>query len=458
MRWRALALVSLGINILLVAGWLLSARHRSSAIAAGETGPGVLANSSRTNFVVRRQIFSWRELESTDYPTYVANLREIGCPEQTIRDIIIADINALYARRRASELLTSEQQWWRSEPDAAVVAAAAEKSKTLEQERRGLLTRLLGTNWEAGDIVSLPRPSQPGVVLDGPVLGLLPAETKQAIQTINLQSQEKLQDYLEAQRASGKDPDPVELAKLRLQTRDDLKRILTPSQLEEYLLRYSQNANDWRAQFGQLKFFDPSPDEFRAVFRATDVLDQQIQLLADATDANSLSQRKTLADQREAALKNALGATRYQEYRLLQDPAYRDAVALAQDSGTPEAAQTIFQINQATATELDRVRADTNLTAEQKAIELKRLELEQLKANTLATGRELPPEPAATPQPAPPKTHVIRPGDTPAVVALVYGLPVSALRAANPGVDFNKLHPGDTIYIPPNGLTPSSGP
>jgi len=458
MRWRALALVSLGINVVLVAAWWRSARHRSSAAPTNQSALGSITNSSRTNFVVRRQIFSWRELESTDYPTYVANLREIGCPEQTIRDVIIADINALYARRRASELLTSEQQWWRSEPDPEVLEAAAEKSKALEDERRGLLTRLLGANWEAGDIVSLPRPSQPGVVLDGPVLGSLPSETKQAIQMVNLQSQEKLQDYLEAQRAAGKNPDPVELAKLRQQTRDDLKRILPPSQLEEYLLRYSQNANDWRAQFGQLKFFDPTPDEFRAVFRATDVLDQQIQLLADATDANSLSQRKILEDQRENALKTALGAERYEDYRLLQQPAYRDAVTLAEDAGAPEAAKTIFQINQATATELDRVRADTNLTAEQKTIELKRLELEQLKANTLATGRDLPPEPAVTPQPAPPKTHVIRPGDTPGVVALVYGLPVSALRAANPGVDFNKLHPGDTIYIPPNGLTPSSGP
>src|SRR6267378_5933873 len=181
MRWRALVLVSLGINILLVAAWWHSARHRSASAAAADAAAWAsLPGSGRTNFVVRRQIFSWRELESTDYPTYVANLREIGCPEQTIRDIIIADVNALYARRRAAELVTSEQQWWRSEPDAEVMEAAAEKSKALEDERRGLLTRLLGANWEAGDIVSLPRPSQPGVVLDGPVLGLLPAETKQA--------------------------------------------------------------------------------------------------------------------------------------------------------------------------------------------------------------------------------------------------------------------------------------
>ena len=61
---------------------------------------------TKTNLVVRRQLFSWQEIESADYPTYVANLRQIGCPEQTIRDIIIADVNALYSRRRATELVT----------------------------------------------------------------------------------------------------------------------------------------------------------------------------------------------------------------------------------------------------------------------------------------------------------------------------------------------------------------
>ena len=49
--------------------------------------------------MLRRQLFSWREVESADYATYIANLRDIGCPEQTIRDIIIADVNQLYSRQ-----------------------------------------------------------------------------------------------------------------------------------------------------------------------------------------------------------------------------------------------------------------------------------------------------------------------------------------------------------------------
>jgi hypothetical protein len=40
--------------------------------------------------------FHWSQLESTNFPTYVANLRAIGCPEQTVRDLVTAEIQALY--------------------------------------------------------------------------------------------------------------------------------------------------------------------------------------------------------------------------------------------------------------------------------------------------------------------------------------------------------------------------
>src|SRR5205814_163297 len=125
MRWRVLALISLGVNIALAAGFVLSARslYRSRSLLASASSSSV--GQSRTNVVLRRQFFSWREVESDDYPTYVANLRDIGCPEQTLRDIIIADVNGLYTRRRALEILTPEQQWWRSEPDSNVVQVAS---------------------------------------------------------------------------------------------------------------------------------------------------------------------------------------------------------------------------------------------------------------------------------------------------------------------------------------------
>jgi LysM repeat protein len=262
--------------------------------------------------------------------------------------------------------------------------------------------------------------------------------------------------YLDAQRRAGKEPDPVTLAKLRQQTRDDLAHLLSPPELEEYLLRYSQNANDLRTEVGQLRFFNPTPDEFRAVFRASDPLDQRIQLLADAKDPSSLAARKALEDQRENAIKIALGPKRYEEYQMLHDPVYRDAMATAQEAGTPETARTLYAINLAALAEQNRIRGDTNLTSDQKSVELKRLELEQLQASTVAKGQDLPPEPPSLP-PTPPqrKVYVLGPGDSATTIGLLYGLPASAIKEANPKVDFNKLKPGQAIIVPPSPYSPN---
>ncbi len=457
MRWRVLALVSLGVNLVLAVTWWLAARHALSARSSAGAGSGqTQVVSGRTNFVMRRQFFTWQQVESPDYPTYIANLRDIGCPEQTIRDIIIADVNSLYSRRRATELVTPEQQWWRSEPDSNVVRLATEKVLALEEERRALLTTLLGPNWEAGDQISLPRPSRPGVVLDGPVLGLLAPETKQAVQDISTRSQERMQTYLQAMQDGGKQPDPIELARLRQQTRDELARVLAPAELEEFLLRYSQYASGLRSELGELKYFDATPDEFRAIFRATDALDQRIQMLSGATDINSVQGRKALEDQLQNALKLALGPARYEEFRLLHDPLYRNAVEVAQEAGTPEAAGTIYAINLATAEERQNILANTNLTAEQRNISLQGLQLDQMKANAIASGQDLPPE---GPPPTPARrTYTLRPGDTSAIIAMIYGVPESAIRAANPGVNIDRLKPGASINLPANSFAPTTAP
>jgi len=456
MRRRVLFLVSLGANLILASFWFASARKAEQARLAYNQLAATTPAAGKTNVVLRRQFFSWQQVESDEYPAYIANLRQIGCPEQTIRDIIVADVNLLFARRRATELVTPQQQWWRSDPDPQLAQIAAEKSRALEDERRLLLTQLLGPNWEAGDLISLPRPSRPGVILDGPVLGSLSAETKQAVAEISARGEERLQAYLEAQRLAGKAPDQTELAKLRQQTRLELAGALSPSQLEEFLLRYAHTANNLRKEIGDLRYFNPSPDEFRAIFRATDLLDQQLLQLAGRDDAASVTARNTLEQQRENALKLALGPERFREYVQLHDPLYRDAINAAQLTGDPRSAQALYEIALATRNEQGRVQTDPRLTDAQRAIELKRIELEQLKAVAQATGHEVPPEPAPPPQPLPTRPHVIGRGETIATVSLQYGVPISAIRAANPDLDFSRLQPGNTIRIPQSFLTPQS--
>ena len=60
--------------------------------------------------------FSWRQVESAEYKTYIKNLRSIECPEETIRDIIIADVNKLYAEKfKALRGPDKEYKYWEAD-------------------------------------------------------------------------------------------------------------------------------------------------------------------------------------------------------------------------------------------------------------------------------------------------------------------------------------------------------
>jgi len=457
MRWRVLLGLSLIANLVLFAAWVFSTRNATSQLNRATVLPGVTnAPVVKTAVVVRRQFFSWQEVESDDYPTYIKNLRDIACPEQTIRDLIIADVNALYARRRALEVVTPDQQWWRAEPDTNILGVANAQIRELEQERRQLLTTLLGANWEGGDLVSLPRPSRAAIPLDGPVLGALPNETKQAVEQISMRGADRVEEYLAAQRRAGKSPDPAELARLRKQTRLELAGVLSSSQLEEYLLRYSDTARSLRTDLAQLKLFNPTPDEFRAMFRAMDSINDQLAVV-DASTPQGALERNTLLAQGEAALKLALGDQRYAQYQLMHDARYQDAYAEALKAGDPNAVGALYEIKLAAQQEQARINGQAGLTDEQRAIELKKAELEQLKAVAAALGQELPLEPTKPLKPPPAKIHSVANGEGLDRIARIYAVQPSDLRAANPNINFDKLKPGDKVSVPYGLMYPIPG-
>jgi hypothetical protein len=449
MRLRAVLIFSVALNIAFVAA-LIAYRHGPfhGVISAGDTPPpGAMTNSAAPRVVVRREFFTWQEVESDNYLVYIHNLREIGCPEQTIRDIIIADVNQLYAKKRQDEIVTADQQWWRYDPDANPGQATPAQIQALEQERRELLNTLLGTNWQNNAGLMSTRS---GIVLSGPVLGDLPADTKQALVDIASRSQQRTLDYLAAQKQAGKNADPGELARIRQETRNQLSQILNPTQLEEFLLRYSQSASDLRHE---LQGFDVTPDEFRKIFRATDSIDQQVALYYSGDSPTAAQQRVTLQKQLDDAIRNNLGPDRYQELVMAKDPAYRDAVLAADDAGaSPQAVTNLYAINIAAAQEMDRIRNDPTLTADQKAQALKAVQAQQQAAGDQVLGLA-PPTPPAPPFPSSPPSqtfinHSYIPGETLDAIANNYGVSLDALRTANPGTDLSRLQNGAVIRIP----------
>ena len=387
MRGRVLLWISLGLNIILMALLLCLPSPTPYPTIVRRQNPTPVDPSKifKTNVVVRRQNFTWNEIESADYAAYIANLAAIGCPKTTIRDIIVTEVNQVFARRRATEVVTAEQQWWRSIPDADVTQAASEKFKALDAERRSLLTTLLGKDWESS---YYPYPAYPGSPpLDGPILGSLAPETKQAVRDIETRANERRQSYLDTLQKEGQASDPAELTRMRLEVRAELAQSLNPEQLEEYLLRYSATANGLRDDLHGLQ---TTPDQFRALFRGADNIDQQLQLLSGAEDAASAARHKELEEQWSQAVQQTLGTDAYKQFQLLQDPVYRDVQAVAQQLGAPtDKIPALYEINRVTDQERRRIRDDATSSPDEKEQALEAVQTAQQNSWRKLLGEEL---------------------------------------------------------------------
>jgi len=460
MRWRVILGLSLIANLILAIGWFVSGRtDKTSATASDLTTNSVTATNARTAVIVRRQFFSWQELESRDYPTYIKNLRAIGCPEQTIRDIIIADVTQMLREKNQaqSSRLKPNPRWWTNFRDPTAEDAEANQANAIWAERGAVLTQLLGADWA---VRSVTPPSQTNhyqslilATLElNPVLQSLPADKKQAVATLLSQTLPGNGDSAIAPvMPTNADWNPAKTVAAEKARWAKLSEILSLDQLEAAKLHFSSHAENLRSMFDALPGFDTQPEEFRSVFKATETIDEQLLALEEEVTPEAQLQRDKLQREREAALRAALSPQRYEQFVRLQDPAYLNAVEALANGGNANALGLLYAINREAAAEQDRIQNDETLTETQREIELKKLELEQLKATAQALGEKLLDETdqkEAAPKPEPKKIHSVAAGEGLERIARIYGVDANALRAANPGVNFEKLPAGTSLSIP----------
>jgi len=76
-------------------------RVSSTVTETGQPTQTVAVSAPPVVSVAGPKLFRWSQLESAgDYRTYVRNLRNIGCPEPTLRAIVTADVDVRYRQRR----------------------------------------------------------------------------------------------------------------------------------------------------------------------------------------------------------------------------------------------------------------------------------------------------------------------------------------------------------------------
>jgi hypothetical protein len=302
--------------------------------------------------------FSWREVESADFHKFIANLRAIGCPEQTIRDVILAEVNKQFAPREKPLKTGPKPTKGNPGETAEQRVERLRQLRALQLEKRSLVKDLLGIDTPL-DV--LPSSGSRDYHAFEVAFNFLPSDKRDAVQLL----QEKYwqdSDALSAKYGSTRSPQfAADSRQLKDSLRQDLAKLLTPAELEDYDLRTSPTAQQLSANLST--YFHPTEDEFRQIYRAQTAYETAVANLAATTAANAqpvdpadpaavaqqrAAQRQALNDARSAArtqmndqIKTALGDDRYTDYQRSQDRTYDMLARLGTRYGLPQ--ETVMQ-------------------------------------------------------------------------------------------------------------------
>ena len=326
-------------------------------------------NSTNLLAALANRPLHWHAIESTNYVVYIENLRNFGCPDETIRDIILTDIAKLYARRRAElrALLKPYKYWETGDPVTGTPGATPElqrKVRELDREQRQLVRVLLDVDFRT-EIARYWNDEDP-LERD---YSYLPPDKQDRLQSVMEKYQDLEQELYGRSRGLVLAADQEELKQIQRHRRAELAAFLTPDELENYDVRHSETANTMRSQ---LAGFQPSEEEFRKIFRLQKAFDESFDQSFDTRDESAMAIKSRAADDAQDALsgevKAILGPQRFAEYQRAQDGDYRSLLQVAERFEVPpEAANKVYNVKQAAEQYKLQVESNPALTDEQRA-------------------------------------------------------------------------------------------
>jgi hypothetical protein len=365
-KTKIILLISCCLNAVLAAAWFVNRSTDQGIIKVEPATNTVTAAASkklsgertRTLTVMRDKNLDWSTVESEDYREYIANLRAIGCPEETVRDIIIADINKLYASKIAALYPAPKDiKFWRVQNSVArnEERERDKKRHELDQEKHALIKELLGIDYDAELARLSGRPTD-----DEMRYGFLSPEKQEQAKALR-------EKYREMERDVFKDGGftPENRAKymaVRAEQESEMAKLLGPEDFEQYELRNSRTARTMRESLGG---FEPSEDEFRQIFDARKSYDDQFAFTRDGSDQAVNDDKKTAQAKLEEQLKSVLGEDRYHDYQMSQDDRYKESYDFAQNNNLPkEKAEALYDVRLAAEKEMKRIQRDSSLSAD----------------------------------------------------------------------------------------------
>jgi hypothetical protein len=317
--------------------------------------------------------FNWAQVESADYRIYISNLRSIGCPEATIKDIIMTDVMKLYAQKRGQASVNGREfRYWETDEKRKLKQhQVEEREKTLAQidkELPTVLRELLGINYERELDKYFVDSNE-----DDRRLAFLSEDKRTTAVT--------LRDQLEAARerilnATGGHPTAADLDRIQqLQQQADarLTQILSPDEKFQFEMSTSQTADTLRKN---LIGFNPSEVEFREIYQRQKAIDSAF-AFQDLSDPAVRAAKDAAQKHMEDELFSALGQSRLGDYEKVKNPEYRDTFVFSDRFDLPQTvSQSLVEMRSVAEQQREQLLADRNLSDDKRAQALRAIQAE----------------------------------------------------------------------------------
>ncbi len=397
---RILIVLSVAANVAL-AGWWFKSRNATTDSAAPESSQSAEKYRSRfgkgsttetaanetltlTEASATGPIATWLDIHSADLKQLVRRLREAGCPDETVKDIVVAEVNRIYQARSRElwpERYEDNAKFWKTQNTRYNVEKQKQnrerysKEREMQKEKSALLVELLGVdpekqqriedgyaenyNWQEREVAFLP-------------------ESKRAAALKILDDfQDKQQEMYAANAGIHDAQSRAEQKQLEAEKLAALAGILSPAELREFELRQSQTASQLTSDLRSLSI---SREEYEAIFDIKKKYGDSIYNWSglDKEEQKLVAENKKLMQSELAA---SLGADKFKEYERGTDYQYQQLTRLAKRNDLPaDTAGKVFDYKSTAEDAVKKLRDNNVMLNEQR-----QAALQQIRTETEAT-------------------------------------------------------------------------
>lgn len=341
---------------------------------------------SNTNLVYVTNSFHWSHLESADYREYIEKLRSVGCPEATIKDIIITDIMRLYAARRGNFYHNGREfRFWETDEKRKLKASQLEERERqlaqIDKEIPTVLRELLGINYEREINKYFVDANE-----DERRLNFISEDKRARVLALRDEIEGMRERILADNNGAYSSAEIEELTRIQELRQQKLAQILSPAEMEEFELRTSETADRLREE---LIGFEPSAEEFRKIYAALKEHDTKF-AYADSEQPVIARAKEQELRAIENELRQELGETRFAEYQRSRAPEFRSAALFAELYELPSStAASIYEIQQIALEERKNLLSRGDVPEENRLAALHEIQAETEKSLQRILGTKL---------------------------------------------------------------------